>query len=473
MLKPRVGLITFGDERPHEWEEVFKNLTVPRHKEALDYFRELPVDLIASEEVARTRAEIKQQVKDLASAEVSSLIVHIPCWTAPNLIVYGVQEMDLPTILVSNKSAATHGSVGLLGAAGALDQIGYPIVRIREDFKDGAAVAEKTLPFIRAASAIMNMRGSVFGLFGGRSLGIDTGSIDPMQWRKLFGVDVEHIGQLEIIRRADQMEDLAAQKTVDWLVENVSTVDYNQNVLTPEKLAYQVKCYLATKEIIKEKGLDFVTVKCMPDLSTHYVPQCISAALLPGPYDADGDKEPVSMSCEADSDGALTMEILKQVSGGKPTLFGDMSYLNEEINTIYISNCGAMCTWYAARSDEPAENLKHVTLRPAIRPGGGAVTYFTASPGPITLARLYRKSGVYHMAIIPGDAVQLSSEDLQSFVDARGAHQLPTAFVKVTADFDALLGVFGSNHISGVAGEYIEELIHFCQLMGIEYQVFS
>jgi L-fucose isomerase len=318
-----------------------------------------------------------------------------------------------------------------------------------------------------------NLRGSVYGLFGGRSLGIDTGSIDPMQWRKMFGVDVEHIGQLEIIRLADQMEDAEAQKTVDWLTENVRAIEYNKNVLTPQKLAYQVKCYLATKRIIEEKGLDFVSVKCMPDLSTHYVPQCLSAALLPGPYDAEGEKSPVSMSCEADSDGALTMEILKQVSGGKPTLFSDVSYLNEGTCTMYIPNCGAMSTWFAARSEDAAENLGRVTLRPAIRPGGGAVTYFTAAAGPITLARLYRKSGQYQMAIIPGEAVELSEEELQAFVDARGPHQLPTAFVKVKIDFDALLGTYASNHISGVAGDYVEELIHFCQLMGIECRMFN
>ena len=77
------------------------------------------------------------------------------------------------------------------------------------------------------------------------------------------------------------------------------------------------------------------------------------------------------------------------------------------------------------------------------------------------------------MAIIPGDAVQLPPDDLQAFIDARGAHQLPTAFVKVTADFDALLGAFGSNHISGVAGAYVEELVHYCELMGINYQIFD
>ena len=473
MFNPRVGLITFGDERPNEWEKVFKNLTEPRHKAALDYYRQLPVELIASEEVARTRQDILGQVKKLASAGVSVLIAHTPCWTAPNLVVYGVQEMNLPTILLSNKSPATHGSVGFLGAAGALDQIGYPIARVREDFENNGAVARKTLPFIRAASTAVGLRGKVFGLFGGRSLGIDTGSIDPMQWRRMFGVDVEHIDQLEIIRRAELIDEGPVGDTVKWLTQHVNSIDYDKTVLTPEKLAYQIRCYLATKEIIAEKGLDFVAVKCMPDLSTHYVPQCISAALLPGPYDAQGRKETVAMSCEADSDGALTMEILKQVSGGKPVLFGDMSYLNEELSTIYVPNCGAMSTWYAARSDDPAENLKHVQLRPVIRPGGGALTYFTAAPGPLTLARLYRKSGSYHMAIIPGDTVTLSPHDLQSFVDARGAHQLPTAFVKVSADFDELLDSFASNHVSGVAGDYVEELRLLCDLLDITCQVFD
>ena len=167
------------------------------------------------------------------------------------------------------------------------------------------------------------------------------------------------------------------------------------------------------------------------------------------------------------------MEILKQVSGGKPVLFGDLSYINESLNTIYIPNCGALCTWYAARSDHPNENLKNIQLRPAVRPGGGAITYFTAAPGPITLARLYRKAGKYFMAIISGEAIDLTPQDLNEFIQARGAHQLPTAFIKVNADINEILGTIGSNHISGVAGFFINEIVRFSELLGIEYKVFS
>lgn len=471
--KPKVGLITFGDERQYEWEKVFKNLTVPRHDSAIEYFSKLPIDLIVAESVARTRAEIREQVDHLLASKVDVLVAHVPCWTSPNLVVYGIQRLNLPTILLSNKSPATHGTVGYLGAAGALDQIGYSFIRVREDFENEDAISKNTIPYIRAAFTVTRLRGMVFGMFGGRALGIDTGTIDPMQWRAMFGVDVEYIDQLEIIRRADLVLDQPVEDTMKWLSENVNRIDYDGNKLTPEKLAFQIRCYLATKEIIKEKELDFVAIQCMPDLSTHYVPQCISAAFLPGPYDAQGSKEPVAMACEADGDGALTMEILKQVSGGKPVLFGDLSYINESKSVIYIPNCGALCTWYAARSDHPNENLKKIQLRPAVRPGGGAITYFTAAPGPITLARLYRKAGKYFMVIISGEAIDLTPQDLNEFVQARGAHQLPTAFIKVNADINEILGTIGSNHISGVAGLYINEIVHFCELLGIEYKVFS
>jgi L-fucose isomerase len=382
-------------------------------------------------------------------------------------VVRGVQRMNLPTLLVSNRHPGTHGTVGLLGAGGALDQIGYPHLRIRESFDD-KILGERTLPFVRAASVVAQLRGQVFGLFGGRSLGIDTGSIDPMQWRKLFSVDVEHIDQLEIIRRAELLEQDSEDQMVSWLNEKMGSVDYDGEKLTPETLGFQARCYQATREIIAEFGLDFVAIKCMPDLTNHYVPQCISAALLPGNFDADGEKRPVPMACEADGDGALTMQILGLVSGGQPTLFGDLSYLDEDSLTIYIPNCGAMCSWYAGRSTKPEENLSKIQLRPSFRPGGGATVYFKAAPGPVTLARLSRRDGAYVMTIFTGEAVEPSPETYEEFVNARGSHQLPTMFVRVNLDFDELIAEFGSNHISGVTGHYLEELVHVCKLLDIQ-----
>jgi L-fucose isomerase len=206
----------------------------------------------------------------------------------------------------------------------------------------------------------------------------------------------------------------------------------------------------------------------MPDLTNFYVPQCLSAALLPGPYDASGAQKPVPMACEADGDGALTMQLLSLVSGGQPTLFGDLSYLDEENHTIYMPNCGALCSWFAGRSEQPAENLSKIQLRPSFRPGGGATVYFKAAPGLVTLARLSRRNGKYIMVLFTGEAIEPSPSAYQAFVKARGSHQLPTMFVHAKVDFDVLVDEFGSNHISGVAGNYVNELLHICKLLNIQ-----
>jgi L-fucose isomerase len=103
-----------------------------------------------------------------------------------------------------------------------------------------------------------------------------------------------------------------------------------------------------------------------------------------------------------------------------------------------------------------------------VRPGGGATTYFTAAPGPVTLARLYRVSGKYRMAIIPGEAIQMSEDDLAVFVKERGKHQLPTAFVRVEVDLGRFVDEFGSNHISGVAGCWVPELEQLCTMLDVE-----
>jgi L-fucose isomerase len=472
MSAPRVGLITFGDARDHEWNNLFSALTEPRHNKIVDYFKNLPVDLHCFETVARSKAEIDSQVNRLKVLGVEAFIAHLPCWTSPNLVVRGVQDMGLPTILISNKHPGTHGTVGLLGAGGALDQIGYPHIRFRASFDDDT-LAIKVLPYLRAVSAVSHLRGQTFGLFGGRSLGIDTGTIDTMQWRQMFGVDVEHIDQLEIVRKAEQVNSESANQMVAWLEKSTAAVDYDGDKLTPETLGFQSRCYLATRQIIDELDLDFVAIKCMPDMTNHYAPQCLSAALLPSPYDSQGDKKPIPMACEADGDGALTMQILSLVSGGKPTLFGDFSFLDEESSTIYIPNCGALCSWYAARGNKPEGDLSKIELRPTFRPSGGATVFFKAAPGPITLARLFRRSGKYVMAIIPGKAIEPSAEAYESFIKARGRHQLPTMFVQVELDFDRLVSEFGSNHVSGVAGNYVQELIHLCDLLDIKPIVFD
>jgi L-fucose isomerase len=127
-----------------------------------------------------------------------------------------------------------------------------------------------------------------------------------------------------------------------------------------------------------------------------------------------------------------------------------------------------MCSWFAGRSSNADKNLSKIQLQPSFRPGGGATVYFIAAPGSVTLARLSRRAGEYVMTIFTGEAIEPSPTVYQEFVKARGSHQLPTMFVRANLDFDELIAEFGSNHISGVSGLYVDELVHVCRLLDIQ-----
>jgi len=81
------------------------------------------------------------------------------------------------------------------------------------------------------------------------------------------------------------------------------------------------------------------------------------------------------------------------------------------------------------------------------------------------LARLCRKNGDYWMAIVPGEVVQPDSAELERVTPC-----FPKAFVRSAAGMD-FLARFGSNHIHMVSGDLTEELIAFCRLAGIPWQV--
>ncbi len=469
---PKVGFITFGDHRPDMWEKVFSHKTIPLHKKAIEELQKLPIDLICAEEPARTRDQINEAVDGLKAKGVEVLIAHVPCWTSPNLVVHGVQRMGLFTVLLGNRDPGTHGCVGLLGAAGALDQIGYRHKNIRDNYSSDAYM-KRLLPILKAASAKEKLKGSVFGLFGGRSIGIDTAQFDPMQWREMFGIDSEHLEQVEILRLAETIDKSRVEKLRTWFEENVKEIQYNDSLFTKEKFDFQLACYLATKDIIKDYGMDFIALKCMHELSNSFAPQCMTQALLANFEDSEGQKETTPIACEADADGALTQQILRLLSGGDPTLFADVSHIDNDRSVLYCVNCGAINVYYAGRNEDTKKNLAGITVKQSIRPAGCGITCFNASKGPMQLARLYRRQGKYVMAIIPCEAMDPTQEMIDEFVAARGPHQLPVLFAKVNFDLDDFVDKYGSNHISGVAGCYKEELIEFCSIAGIEVEIFE
>ena len=128
-----------------------------------------------------------------------------------------------------------------------------------------------------------------------------------------------------------------------------------------------------------------------------------------------------------------------------------------------------MISWYTRQSDNPAENLKEVTLGSVIEKygGNGCHVRYIAGKSKMTFARLFRKAGQYYMTIFTGENQEFPVEKLNETCPA-----WPHLFVKLSVPPNELIGKLGSNHIHGVAGDYVAELKKFCELKNIIPEIF-
>jgi len=247
-------------------------------------------------------------------------------------------------------------------------------------------------------------------------------------------------------------------------------IKYDGKMLTPEKLKTQLRLYLAMKKVNEEYGFDFCGIKGQRELTEYVIITDVAEMLMNDPYDWNGPKEPFVCSTEADSFGAITMQILKYVGGGIPVLFADVRLYVPEKDIWIFANSGNHASWYAARSSNPAENLKKVTLWPAIEmyfPTGGASVEFDAAPGEMTFARLGIYGDSMYMVIVRGESIDLP-EDEKKILREQTNPTWPHMYVKLNASFKEFINVFPANHIHGIPGNHVKALVKFCEIAGIE-----
>ncbi|MEY8338546.1 hypothetical protein AALB16_11085 [Lachnospiraceae bacterium 62-35] len=391
------------------------------------------------------------------------VILYIPIFINPSIVAHTAKAIHKPMALVGNHARDSLSQVGFLAAAGAMDQLGIIYKRISYDGGTKEAAAELSA-WSNAANAAEALNGQTFGCIGGRSLGISTGTADLALWENLFGVDIEHIDQLEVVNRGAQVPEEEIDTYVRFIEERYGKVDYDEGKnFSQSHLRKMIASYLATQNIIREYELDFIGIKCQTELSNHYCLQCLNVQMTNDPYDACGEKCPIACSCEADADGALSMQILKLISGGKPTALQDIANITPE--RFVLANCGAMASYFTALSEDADENLKEVHLMPhGFGMAGGAATQFVCGAGLFTYMRLFRKNGGYQMAFFTGKTIKEDREMIKQYSPYR-----PTAFVEHHVDLNQFMKVYSSNHIHCVEGDYTADLEEFCRLKGIPF----
>jgi len=460
MDKPVVGVLTVTETRD-EFYEKRKDILA----EECDKFKKVfsqDFDMIFSEPIRHVDSSLYWAL-ETQKREANAVIIHMPIWASPNLSTKIASNVNVPILILGNDRPESSSMVSLLAAAGAIEQGGKKVKRVLGNLAD-EKLKIQVMAFIKACQAVGELRKSNYCVLGGRSIGIGTTVADFSQWQKLFGIECDHRDQFEIVLRAEKIDKSRTNLYLDWLKKNIGQINFG-GLFTLESLKRQINSYLAIKDIVKEGHYSFLGLKCQTEMSNNYAIQCLAIALLGDNYDAEGYKEPIPCSCEADNDGALTMKILSLISGGMPSNLMDIRMLKRESKEMVFANCGGMPTFFACGSNKPEENLKNIHMMESVfGTAGGGTLQFVCSKTAITLARMFRVNGEYIMGIIEGEFEQKPREELR-----QTTYCFPHGFVKADIDYDLFFNTIGANHMHAVYGHHLEALEHFCNILEIRY----
>jgi L-fucose isomerase len=202
---------------------------------------------------------------------------------------------------------------------------------------------------------------------------------------------VDQIDQLWVVECMKTVDAGEARRGREWLEGLLGDrLLYDGEMLTPEILETQLRLYLAVRELNEENGFAYCGIKGQRELTEYVCIADVAEMLLNDPYDWRGPKEPTVCATEADANAAITMQLLKIVSGGLPSLFMDVRLYHPDLDVWDFCNSGQHASWYAEQSDDPRRELRQDHL-----PSGAVVLLQgrrrirrvpTRKPGPRRLA---------------------------------------------------------------------------------------
>jgi L-fucose/D-arabinose isomerase len=483
----RIGICTFSDGRERAMlatrDDCFRF-----QGDIAAFLKSEGHEVVEAQDLIWNWKTAKEQAGALTDAACDVVIYNFAVWAFPDFTAQAAEHTEAPILFVGCINPAYPGWVSFFASAGTLEEIGRPFGRVLGsiDKPDVQAEVRKFLsrhtPAKQATGddVAQRLRGQRYGEFDGPSMGMYTGHIDQSQWMDQFGIQVYHRSQLTLAWMAEKIATDRVEAGLNWLKTNCKEVQFDGKQLTDGldgTLARQVRVYLATKDLCRDEGIDFLGLTGQLDY-TEWEKGCtmdIPEALLNDTVDWEGDKKPLICATECDSNGGLSMQILHELTG-TPVLFADLRHYHEDLGMYDLVNSGEHAPWFAHRSSVWKENWKEVRLMPAsdfyFKGGGASVQFYGAPAEKVTYARLTRKEGQYRMAMFTGSFVDMGW-DKNEELGNKTNYTWPHIWAKFDCSVQSLAQNYSSNHIHAVIGDYIGELIAVCNTLGVDPIVLS
>lgn len=416
-------------------------------------------------------------------------------WAYPDFSVSPMWQLpaDVPKLMLGSAIPDFPGAVGLLAASSGTEHVGIKTSRLFvENFKDHGFYAEDLESFLnkgkhepsspdpievtvsdaareKATRVIEDLRGSIYGAVGPRSMQM-WNKISEADFLRYFGVAREGFDGLRLLKMAEKIPGSRAEAALNLLFDKGLEVRLGRDPLrnlTKDMVIFQMKVYFALLNLKKEFGLDFLGVQDQLDWIEHYPATDLTLGILNNRLRPESDGETIVAATEADDAAAITMQVLKLLSGGEPVGFNDLRYWDHKQGLYWFVNSGALAPYFAYGS--------HDSLRGAwserqtymyFKQGGGTCSVVVRIPGVVTWARFSYRNHQLYLAAGRG-VTDVPTEEQWRERSRRCSPDWPHWYLKLCGRIERSIN---SNHPITALGDHLAELKAIAEGLDIPFE---
>ena len=429
-------------------------------EENIKYSNGEPVKVVIADTTIGRVAEAAACEEKFRKEGVAATLTVTPCWC------YGSETMDMdPTTIKAVwgfNGTERPGAVYLASVLATHSQKGLPAFGIYghevQDLDDTTIpedVEEKILRFARSAVAVATMRGKSYLQIGSICMGIGGSIIDSDFMESYFGLRVESVDEVEIIRRMTEgiYDEAEYQKALAWAKEKCN-IGFDKNPdsvrksdeVKDEQFEFVVKMAVIIKDLMN--GNKNLPEGCEEEAVGHnaiaagfqgqrqwtdfYPNGDFAEAVLNTSFDWNGAREPYILATENDVLNGMGMLFMKLLTN-RAQMFADVrtywsgdaikrvtgydieGKAKEADGVIHLINSGACCLdacgevkdengngvmkpWYDMTEADQDAVMAATTWNAAdngyFRGGGFSSRFLTRAEMPATMIRLNLVKGL-------------------------------------------------------------------------------
>lgn len=440
-------------------------------------------------------ASVAEGMQVVKKAKGERFINFMAGWAYPDFSVSPMWQLlrDVPVLMLGSAIPDFPGAVGLLAAAAGTEHVGISTNRLFvENFENHYSYSDAIDSFLnkgsynpaypepidisvteahrlKAKEVINQLKGSIYGAVGPRSMQM-WNKISEADFLKYFSISREGFDGLRLLKMTEKIPDKRAEEALNFLIDKGMDIRLGTDPkkhLTKDMVIFQMKVYFALLELKKQFGLDFLGVQDQLDWIEHYPSTDLTLGILNNKLRPESDGKTVVAATEGDDGAAITMQVLKLLSGGEPVGFNDLRYWNPQQGLYWFVNSGALAPYFAHGSHDSLKGAwSQRQTYMYFKQGGGTCSVIVQVPGVVTWARFSYRNHQLYLAAGRG-VTDVPTEKQWKERSERCSPDWPHWYLKLCGKIELSIN---SNHPITVLGDHLGELKAIAEELGIPFE---